>query len=698
MTESNFRAICDLLQDIGRTDIQLSYSILAEYVPMVRAAGHRDWVHILLMGWAKAKESLTDFADAEALYREARENAAGDDRRYDEALVGTVLLYAEWGRVDSLRYYERIGKAAAARARDRENLSFLYTFGAVADASDSIAMGQGLRKAMELARDLPNKNALFTATYNYASIYSRNNPQRQVVLLQSLLSLAQDPTLTHRYRLYERTAFSFRNPVPNIYLQLMQVNLLLTDYENAGKFGQLLYDAVVGPNPSAPQAPFFTSELAIIKAYQGQYTAAREYLQESRRLFKVPEDKIAYPSYFLAAGMIAEQEGKNDSALHYYSVAYRTGGMEGLHLMPSEIYYARALIRAGRLGDASRVLDSVRQGLPGRLYTAYGYYYYEQYAGLLKAKGDLNGYGKALEQYYAIKDSLADLNHYRAIEEIEARVRLRDKERQIDRLNEEQLERAHNQRLERIYIGIVAALGILSVALFVYVLKRRHRIEVMQGAMDAEQRERYKIADQLHDEVGGLLSLTTLNLSSALEKGQNGGPQLQKAQETLVAASATVREISHRLTPLVIEKYGFRVAMEDLAGSVNVSGKLVLELVMVGFEDTSGYPEGLLNEIYRMVQELIQNILRHAQATQALVQLVEHPGAISILVEDDGVGMGQQAMPAGRGLDTIRRKIAYLKGRIGIDAKNEKGTLIMIEIPFASKNSGRDGDKNTYSG
>jgi len=692
MTESNFRAICDLLQNIAKTDIRLSYSILAEYVPMVRATGRKDWLHVLLMGWAKAKESLTEFEEAEALYRDARVNALGDQWRYDEAMVGTVLLYAEWGRMDSARHYARLGQDAAARAGDGENLSFLYTFGALADMEDTAGLGSGLRKAMQLAQKLPNKNALFTATYNYASIYCRNSPQRQVAVLQSLLSLAQDSTLTHHYKLYERTAFCFRNPVPSIYLQLMQVNLLLTDYENAGKFGQLLYDAVVRPNPAAPQAPFFTSELAIIKAYQGQYVAAGEYLRESRRLFKVPDEAISYPSYFIAAGMIAEQEGRNDSALRYYSRAYRTGGMEGLHLMPSGIYYARALIRARRLAEAARVLDSVRQGLPGRLYTAYGYYYYKQYAGLLKAKGDYNGYGKALEQVYAIKDSLADLNHYRAIEEIEARVRLRDKEQQIDRLNEEGLLHARNQRLEHIYIGVVAGLGMLLAVLFLFMLKRRHRIEVMQGAMDAEQRERHKIADQLHDEVGGLLSLTTLNLSSALERGHpDGRPQLEKAQETLISVSTTVREISHRLTPLVIEKYGFRRAVKDMVDSVNLSQKLVLEAVIVGFGDDASYPHRFLNELYRMVQELVQNIVRHAQATRALLQWVEHPGILSVLIEDDGVGMDEQSAGKGRGLDTIRSKIAYLKGRIEINTKKGKGTLIVIEIPLRMKKKGTDG-------
>ncbi len=728
MTESNFHAICDLLQDIAKTDIDQAYSILSEYTPMVKRTGNKAWVHILLMGWAKARESLTNFPEAEQLYAAARSNAAGDARHYDEALVGTVLLYAEWGKPDSLDKYVRVGKAAAGSAGDKENLSFLYTFGAMAQVADTAAMGRDLRTAMTLARDLPNRNALFTARYNYSSIYCRNNPQLQVSILQSLLELARDSTLTHKYKLYERTAFSFRNPGPNIYLQLMQVNLLLADYDNAGKFGELLFDAVVKPNPAAPQAPFFTSELALVKAWQGEYGEARRYLEESRRLFKVPEEKITYPSYFLAAGMIAEQEGREEQALQDYSVAYHIGGMEGLHLMPSELYYAHALIRAKRLDEAGHILEQARGQLPARTYTAYGYYFYKAYSELLKVKGDDAAYGKALEQYYSIKDSLLNLNHYRAIEEIEARVRLRDKEQQIVRLNEEQAERIANQRRERIFYAVLFCLAVILLVLLVGYsrnlyrrrrqaeeiarqrevlqeqriseMEKQHRIQVMQGAIDAEQRERHKIADQLHDEVGGLLSLATLNLSSALEKereNDKGKQQLEQAQDTLLTVSTTIRELSHRLTPLMIEKYGFRRAIEDMVHAVNVSQKLSLEAVIVGFDDTTAYSGALLNELYRMIQELVQNILKHAQATQALLEVVEHPSQVSILVEDDGKGIYEGETAKGRGLDTIRSKIAYLNGRIEIGRKKEKGTLIVMEIPVENVNPGSDAFKNTHS-
>ncbi len=716
--EANFRAVCDLLQDIARTDIELSYRLLAEYEPMVRATHNRGWLHILLMGWAKAKESLGSTADAEGLYAAARANAArgvdgdgvaslsaGDARRYDEALVGTVLLYAEWGKPDSLQKYVALGKTAATAAGDTENLSFLYTFGALGNMADTAAMGQGLRKAMSLAAELPNKNAYFTAKYNFASIYCRNDPQTQVGVLQSLLELANDSTLTHRYRLYERTAFAFRNARPSIYLQLMQVNLLLTDYENAGKFGELLYDAVVRPNPAAPQAPFFTSELAIVKAYEGKFEAAHHWLSQSAGLFKVPVAQIPYPSYFLAAGMLAEHAHKYDSALSYYGMAYRMGGMEGLHLMPSALYYAHALVGSNRLMEAGRILDSLRLGLPGRVYTAYGYYFYKHEAELLKAKGDDNGYARALEQYYAIKDSLTNLHHYRAIEEIEARVRVRDKEEQIDRLNREQLERKEKQRRERLFFLVLFGLGVGLVLLLIgYIrqrelvqkrrigeLEKQHRIEVMQGAIDAERRERHSIADQLHDEVGGLLSLAILNLSSAMEKepprDDPAGRQLNRAQESLQTIAVTVREISHRLTPLGIEKYGFRHAVQDLVDAVNGSYKLSLELVMIGFDSGDPvFPEAFLTDLYRMVQELVQNILKHARATKGVVQLVQHEEGVSLLVEDDGIGFGETTAAGGRGLQAIHARVAYYNGRIELSEKKENGVLIMIELPMEKIN------------
>ncbi len=473
-----------------------------------------------------------------------------------------------------------------------------------------------------------------------------------MTILEALLELAKDSTLTHKPKLYERTAFYFRNAAPSIYSQLVQVNLLLADYENAWKFGELLYDAVVAPNPHAPQAPFFNSELAMVKAYQGQYDSARQYLDRARALFGVPEEKIPYPSYFLAAGMVAEHAGLDGRALDDYAIAYKMGGMEGIHLMPSDLYYAHGLVLTGHLDAAEKILEKLRPELAARTYSAFGYYYYKHYAELLKARGDYAGYGRALEMYYSIKDSLTNLNHYRAIQEIEAKVRLRDKEQQIARLRMEGEAEEREARWERIFFGVVLGLSTFMVILWVGRIRRQHRIGVMQGAIDAEERERHKIADQLHDEVGGLLSLATLNLSATLEKGTGAGApeeKLQKTQDVLFLVSTTVRELSHQLTPLAIEKYGFSRAIQDLADTINMSGKLSVQLVIVGFEDTGRYPAAFLNDLYRMLQELLHNVVKHAQAAHVLVEVVEHEQEVSVVIDDDGVGIDMDNSGKGQG-------------------------------------------------
>src|SRR5271170_3854609 len=98
VTEENFKQTCDLIQDVAQTNISISYEILGQYFPMVKATGNHQWTHVLLMNWARAKESLNTFDEADSLYKEARANGLANLRNYDEALVGTVLMYLEWDK------------------------------------------------------------------------------------------------------------------------------------------------------------------------------------------------------------------------------------------------------------------------------------------------------------------------------------------------------------------------------------------------------------------------------------------------------------------------------------------------------------------------------------------------------------------------------------------------------------------------
>ncbi len=221
-------------------------------------------------------------------------------------------------------------------------------------------------------------------------------------------------------------------------------------------------------------------------------------------------------------------------------------------------------------------------------------------------------------------------------------------------------------------------------ALLVAIHKKQDELTEQVFAM--QEQERKKIADQLHDEVGSLLSVVSLHISSILEKSPPtttvAVPALNTAQEALGSAATLVRNISHTLTPIAIEKYGFKRAVENLVTSIHTSGKLSIESVIIGFDNPATYPVTFLNDIFRSLQELITNIIKHAEATHAYVELIEHEDLINVMVEDNGKGLPEAlTFTKGYGLENLYSKVYYHKGIIEINSTPGKGTLIIIELP-----------------
>jgi len=706
LTESTFRQSCDFIQDLGQTDLPLAYQLLAEYASKVRETGNCRWMHVLLINWGKAKESLYQFAEADSLFRLARQNARRcGPKANTDALTYSAYLFYNWEKPDSLARYLAEGENAARAAHDRETLSLLRTFRGwtYAKTEQIEPMRANFNAAIRLARGLPDKNALFLALNSRAS-HALTTPQEQVMAFDSLLELANDPSLSRNPRFYERTTVYFRSPRPTVLFKLAQLNLLLTDYENAGKFADMFYDVHVRPHPKAPFVPYSNAEMAIVRAYQGQFAQARAFLDSSRNQFGGDEAGIPYSGYFLAAGLLAEHDGNPAKAAESYRLALSKGPAAGsFSQVPLELYHVRALTRAGRLSQARRILDSLTSTANANRLSAIGLYFYQAVADLHKAQGDYPGYGAALNTYYAIRDSLTNLNQYRAVQQILAKVRLRDKEQQIERMRAEEKAQAEKVRRERRFYFALFGLAALAIGLLALLLRNRlirsqqrealhqseverlekqTRIERMQGAMQAEESERRKLADQLHDEVAGMLALATLQISSTLENGLADGPseqRLRKTEAVLTDVSATVRQISHRLTPLAIEQHGFRHAVEELAGAISLSGKLRVTPLLVGFDQDKTYPVSFLNDLYRIIQELLQNVLKHAQATEATVELVEHENFVSLLVEDNGRGL-PEALEPGQGLRTIQARVARFNGQMEVVPRPEGGTMVVIEM------------------
>ena len=265
-------------------------------------------------------------------------------------------------------------------------------------------------------------------------------------------------------------------------------------------------------------------------------------------------------------------------------------------------------------------------------------------------------------------------------------------------------EKQARQRLILVGSSIVLILFLVSVVLWLrrkqlkerhqaYItnLNQEHRLNLSKSLKNTEQQERKKIAHKLHDEAGSMLSIAILNLKQlqgdVFKTDSQAEQKLETTQKLLVDISDSVRNISHTLMPIALEKYGLKAAIHDLVNAVNTSQKLNVEEILEGLDDTSSWSEEFSLTVYRIVQEVMNNIIKHAQATNVLLQVVELEDSVTIYIEDNGKGMDNNVDKDGIGLKMLKSNVEYLNGTIEINGNANKGTFILAELPIEKKNA-----------
>lgn len=205
--------------------------------------------------------------------------------------------------------------------------------------------------------------------------------------------------------------------------------------------------------------------------------------------------------------------------------------------------------------------------------------------------------------------------------------------------------------------------------------------------MQVQQEERSRIASQLHDVVGSLLSGVKFNLSSIREKQQflqqEVSTQFEKTEEAVGIVSGMVRNLSHALSPVMLTQVGFKSALDKLVSLFNTSGRINMQVEVIGFDQYEPRLEQYYLTLYSIIYELLNNIAKHSGATHALLQVTELEDVFTILAEDNGIGLaGYSATGDGMGMAGIRSKVNYYGGVIAIDSDHNKGLIITIEIPI----------------
>lgn len=220
-------------------------------------------------------------------------------------------------------------------------------------------------------------------------------------------------------------------------------------------------------------------------------------------------------------------------------------------------------------------------------------------------------------------------------------------------------------------------------------LNQQHLLNLTKSLKVAEQEERKKVALKLHDETGSMLSIAILNLKqfqdNISEVETSATEKLEVTQNLLQDITENVRNISHSLMPISLEKYGLKKAIHTLVEAINTSEKLVVEEVIEGLDTTTEWSDEFCLTIYRIVQEVMNNIIKHSQASNVLLQLVELENAVTIYIEDNGKGLKVEEEQNGMGLKMLKSNVQYLNGTIEINGNPNRGTFVLVELPIEKK-------------
>ncbi len=209
--------------------------------------------------------------------------------------------------------------------------------------------------------------------------------------------------------------------------------------------------------------------------------------------------------------------------------------------------------------------------------------------------------------------------------------------------------------------------------------QQEQQYEVARALLEGEERERRRLAGDLHDGLGGMLATARMNLTGLTDGAGDTQRGLDKVIGQLDQSVNELRRIARNMIPEALLRSGLETALTDLCASLPAD-KINVDYQMIGIPDTTPGQQELV--IYRIVQELLTNVLRHAGATEIFVQCSQRDHTFHITVEDNGKGLDDVAdgNNKGIGIANVRNRVAFLRGRMDIRSAPGKGTAIDIEL------------------
>jgi len=305
-----------------------------------------------------------------------------------------------------------------------------------------------------------------------------------------------------------------------------------------------------------------------------------------------------------------------------------------------------------------------------------------------------------LSKYIVVKDSLINTESLKTINLLQKQFETKKKDSEINQqklLLQKQENLLQKKQMQTNYaIGAAIILLTLSITSWlVYkqrqkrkekelqVLKNEAQINSLESLIEGEEKERFRIAKELHDGVNGDLSAIKHKLNTLLKLNNT---TIKEAVVMIDKSCKQVRAISHNLVPPALENFDLQTAASDYCTNMNMIHSPKISFDYLGEE--LFLPKITEINIFRIIQELVTNSIKHADATEINVQLSSIENAIQLAVEDNGKGFDTTKKEMeGIGISNVKNRVLFLNGEVDFTSNN-KGTSINIFIDKANLNEG----------
>jgi len=213
-------------------------------------------------------------------------------------------------------------------------------------------------------------------------------------------------------------------------------------------------------------------------------------------------------------------------------------------------------------------------------------------------------------------------------------------------------------------------------------MEKQQQVASLQSMINGQETERTRIARDLHDGMGGILSTVKMHYSTLSQDtpGIRENPLYMKTLDLINEVSDQLRTVAHSMMPEVLMKVGLTEALRDFCNNVSSSKRLTVKLQSYGMEKRLSSSTEI--NLFRIIQELVNNIIKHADATEAIIQINRQGNKLHVVIEDNGRGFNTSEAEGKRsmGMNTVKSRVNYLNGTLTIDSKDGIGTTVMINL------------------